>query len=355
VGSRPPTALIAKRNWLPVFVQHSYGLMSHNTTRESWRALAARHQRASTGRASWQIVNSVCLYLALWCAMAWTIRVSWWLTMPLVVLAAGIFIRVFIIFHDCGHGSFFRTAKANNVWGFLTGVLTFTPYQHWRRVHAIHHGTTGNLDSRGIGDVWTMTVQEYESATPSRRFAYRVARSPFVLLLIAPSLMFIFEHRLPRSGAGPRERRSVWLTNLCLLAFASLMTLVIGLLPFLVIQVTIIALAGAVGVWLFYSQHQFEGAYWRRTSDWSHNDAALRGSAFLKLPRWAQWITGNIGFHHIHHLDSRIPNYRLQECHESLQLDNEVSPLTIFRSLCAFGLKLWDEANGRLVRFRQSS
>ena len=320
---------------------------------ESWKPLVAPYQKANALRASWQVVNSVGLYVALWCAMALALTVSWWLTIPLAVLAGAVLVRVFIIFHDCGHGSFLTSRAANNSWGFVTGVLTFTPYAHWRWQHAIHHGTTGNLDRRGVGDVWTMTVREYRQAPWWKRIAYRVARNPIVLIGIAPLVMFLLEQRVPSSRAGARERRSVWWTNLCLLGMAIGMSAIFGFLPYLILQLTILAVAGGIGIWLFYSQHQFEGAYWTRGDEWSYADAALRGSAFLKLPRVLQWFTGNIGYHHIHHLSSRIPNYNLQACHDSHSLFEHVTPMTAFQSIRAFSLKLWDEASGKLVSFRQ--
>ena len=319
----------------------------------AWKPLVAAFQKPHAGRASWQVFNSVGAYIAVWCLMALTLHVSWFLTIPLAVLAGALLVRVFIIFHDCGHGSFFASRRANDLLGFMTGVLTFTPYAHWTRQHAIHHGSTGNLDRRGVGDVWTMTVREYRASPWWKRVAYRAARNPIVLLCIAPLFMFLIEHRVTKSGSSARERRSVWLTNVCLLALGFGLSAIFGFLPYLIIQLTIMAVAGAIGVWLFYSQHQFEGAYWARGEDWSYADAALKGSSFLKLPRVLQWFTGNIGYHHIHHLSSRIPNYYLQACHESHSVFECVAPLTAYRSIRAFSLKLWDEVNGKLIRFRQ--
>lgn len=319
---------------------------------ETWKPLVAEYQRPNAARAAWQVVNTIGLYVVLWVAMALALQVSWWLAIPLAILAGAVLVRVFIIFHDCGHGSFFASRTANNWLGFVTGVLTFTPYAQWRWQHAVHHGTTGNLDRRGVGDVWTLTVSEYRQAPWWKRVAYRVTRNPILLLGIAPLLMFLFENRLPSSQVGSKERRSVWWTNLCLVGMAFGMSVLLGFLPYLILQLTVLAVAGGIGVWLFYSQHQFEGAYWQRGDDWSYTDAALKGSAFLKLPRVLQWFTGNIGYHHIHHLSSRIPNYNLQACHESNALFETVAPMTVFQSIRAFGLKLWDEANGRLVSFR---
>ena len=320
---------------------------------ETWKPLIAAYQKPSAARASWQILNSVGVYIALWCAMALALSVSWWLAIPLAVLAGAVLVRVFIIFHDCGHGSFFASRTANDRWGFVTGVLTFTPYAHWRWQHAIHHGSTGNLDRRGVGDIWTMTVREYQQAPWWKRMAYRVARNPIVLLGIAPLVMFLLEQRLPSSRAGARERHSVWWTNLCLLGMAVGMSAIFGFLPYLILQLTILAVAGGIGVWLFYSQHQFEGAYWARGDDWSYADAALQGQ------RVPQAAPGPAVVHRQHRLP---PHPSPQLPHPELQppglprvppLFEQVTPMTVFRSIRAFSLKLWDEASGKLVGFRQ--
>lgn len=323
-------------------------------TNDPWRPHIAAYEKPSVARATWQLINSIGAYAALWCAMAWTIDISWWLTLPIALLAGAILVRVFIIFHDCGHGSFFASRRANAFWGFVTGVLTFTPFEEWRGKHAIHHGTSGNLDRRGVGDVWTMTVREYEASGWWKRMCYRIARNPVVLLGVAPLLLFLVEHRVPRRNANARERRSVWITTLFILGWGTGFAFAYGLLPYIIIQLTVLAIAGAIGVWLFYTQHQFEGAYWQTNDDWSYEEAALRGSAFLKLPRIMQWFTGNIGFHHVHHLSSRVPNYYLQACHESHPLFEGATRMTMLHSLRTFGLKLWDEASGELINFRQA-
>ncbi|MEZ6035904.1 MAG: fatty acid desaturase [Planctomycetota bacterium] len=321
-------------------------------TQPSWKQLVAAYQQPRTASAVWQLVNSVGSYLVLWGVMGWAVTVSWWLALPLAVLAGCLLVRVFIIFHDCGHGSFFASKRANDFWGLVTGVLTFTPYDHWRGKHAVHHGTTGNLDKRGVGDVWTMTVREYEASGWWRRLSYRFMRNPIVLLGVIPLLMFLVEHRVPNRRSNAREQRSVWVTTFSVVAMGAVASLLIGFLPYLILQLVILAIAGAIGVWLFYSQHQFDEAYWQRNEEWDFEEAAIRGSAFLRLPRVLQWFTGNIGYHHIHHLNSRIPNYNLQGCHDSHPAFQGVKPLTLWGSLRAFSLKLWDEASGELIRFR---
>jgi omega-6 fatty acid desaturase (delta-12 desaturase) len=318
-----------------------------------WKALLVHYQKPNALRASWQLVNSLGSYAAVWVLLWFSLQVSWWLTMPLAVLAGALLIRVFILFHDCGHGSFFASRRANDFWGFVTGLLTFTPYYHWRGDHAIHHGTTGDLDRRGIGDVWTLTVREYLESSRWRRFSYRLARSPIVLFGIAPLLMFLLLQRIPRAGAGRGERQWVWWMNLAVAAMAVGLASLFGVVPYLVIQLTVLLVAGAAGIWLFYLQHQFEDAYWERGENWDYAAAALQGSSFLRLPRIVQWFSGNIGFHHIHHLSPRIPNYNLERCHESDPVFQAVRPMTLLESLRALGLRLWDESAKKLVSFRQ--
>ncbi len=319
---------------------------------DEWKHLVARYQQPHRGRAIWQIVNSFGSYVALWVAMYWSLKLSWWCAVPLAVLAAGFLVRVFIIQHDCGHGSFFASRKANDFWGFLGGVMTLTPYHHWRWEHALHHATAGDLDQRGTGDVWTLTVQEYLESSRWKKFAYRLARNPFVLFVLAPLFLFLVLERFPSSKATRRERHSVWWMNGVLLAVAAGMCAIFGVVPFLVLQLTITAVAGCAGVWLFYVQHQFDDAYWERGPDWDYTAAALEGSSFYKLPKVLQWFSGNIGFHHVHHLSPRIPNYNLERCHQSDPLFHGVRPLTLFGSMKLFTLRLWDESTKKLVGYR---
>ncbi|HTT06732.1 MAG TPA: fatty acid desaturase [Steroidobacteraceae bacterium] len=317
-----------------------------------WRAMIARHRQPNAWKASWQLINSLGLYVLVWVLYHYSLRVSWWLVPPLVVLGAGLLVRTFIIFHDCGHGSFFASRLANDVWGCICGVLTFTPYYQWRGEHAIHHGTAGDLDKRGTGDVWTMTVTEYLHASGYRRFAYRLARSPFVLFIISPVVLFLVLQRIPDPKMGVRERHSVWSMNVALLLLGATLSTVIGLWAYLVFQFAILTLAGSAGLWLFYVQHQFEEAYWERGESWDYTAAALKGSSYFKLPRVLQWFSGNIGFHHIHHLGPRIPNYNLEQCHRSELLFRDIKPLTFSDSLRTLSLRLWDESSKRLVGFR---
>jgi acyl-lipid omega-6 desaturase (Delta-12 desaturase) len=312
----------------------------------------AKFQAASPWRARWQLLNSFVPYALLWFAMDRALAVSYWLMVPIALLAAGFLVRIFIIFHDCGHASFFKSKRANNLTGVIAGLLNLTPYRHWRWQHALHHGTAGNLDRRGSGDIWTLTVQEYLQCTRWKRFAYRLARNPIVLFLMAPLYVFVVHHRFAVSTAPKRERESVRLTNWALLGITLVMSALIGLKALLLIQFTVSVFAGALGLWLFYVQHQFEGAYWARTEDWNYAAAALQGSSFYKLPRILQWFTGNIGFHHIHHLSPRIPNYHLQLCHEADPFFETIKPVTLFASLKSLSFRLWDEKRNVFVGFR---
>ena len=317
-----------------------------------WRQIVAKYQQPATWRGIWQVANTLVPYAALWYLMFLSLSVSYWLTVPLVLLAGGFLVRVFIIFHDCGHGSFFKSRVANDVIGSLAGVLCFTPYYRWRWEHAVHHACAGDLDRRGTGDVWTLTVQEYLEASRWKRFAYRLARNPFILFVLAPLFLFLVIERLPSAKAGRRERLSVYWTNLLLVILAAGMSWAFGLKTFLLLQLMVIAIAGSAGVWLFYIQHQFEGVYWKRGREWDYAAAALRGSSYYKLPKVLQWFSGNIGFHHIHHLSPRIPNYNLEKCHRSEPLFQAVPAVTLLSSLKAFRFRLWDEHRERMVSFR---
>ena len=317
----------------------------------SWQQVVRGYQNPDLKRSLWQIANSLIPYVILWFLMVFSLRVSYWLTLALAIPAAGFMVRIFIIFHDCGHGSFFKSQRLNDAIGTLTGIITFTPYYNWRHNHAIHHATTGDLDRRGVGDVYTMTVMEYVAASHWKRLSYRVLRNPLVMFTIGPLLVFLIVNRFSFGAAGKRERNSVYWTNLALLVIVILAGFTIGLKDYLLIQLPILAIGTSIGVWLFYVQHQFEGVYWARHDQWDFYLAGYKGSSFYRLPRVLQWFTGNIGFHHIHHLNPRIPNYFLQKCHEENSLFREVEPLSILSSLKSLKFRLWDEDRNMLVGF----
>lgn len=318
----------------------------------AWKAIVARFQQPNARRASWQLLNTLGSYVLLWGIIYWSLSVSWWVTVPIAALAGAFLVRTFIIFHDCGHGSFFASSTANACWGFVTGLLTFTPFCHWRGEHAVHHGTTGDLDRRGVGDLWTMTVREYLESTRWKRFAYRLSRNPAVLFVLAPLALLLVLQRFPRRGATRRERNSVWIMNAAAAAMIVAMIGIFGAMPYIMVQVVILSVAGAAGIWLFYVQHQFENAYWERGADWDYATAALQGSSYYRLPRVLQWFSGNIGFHHVHHLSPRIPNYHLEACHRSHALFHAVRPIGLWQSVRNLGLRLWDESSKTLIGWR---
>jgi len=317
----------------------------------SWKAAVAGHQTPVLRSSLWQLGNSLVPYLVLWGLMVWSLNISYWITLALAVPAAGFLVRVFIIFHDCCHGSFFKSRRANHLVEFVTGVLTFSPYRQWGHLHARHHATAADLDRRGTGDIWTLTIQEYLEASRGKRLAYRLARNPVVLFVIAPLYLFLVEHRLPSRAVSKRQRRGVHWTNAALLAIVVLMSLTIGIKAYLLIQLPILMIAAAAGVWLFYVQHQFEGVYWERRQNWDYVKAALCGSSFYKLPRLLQWFSGNIGFHHIHHLSPAIPNYKLEKCHLENLPFQKIKPVTLWSSKKALWFRLWDERQRRLVGY----
>lgn len=324
----------------------------HKTATARWKEVVTKYQEPALRRSLWQVINTLVPYAALWYLMSLSLGVSYWLTGALALLAAGFAVRIFIIFHDCGHGSFFKSRKANDIVGFVTGVLSFTPYFHWRWEHALHHATSGDLDRRGAGDMWTLTVEEYRKASRWQRLAYRLARNPLILFVLAPVFLFGVKQRFASSKAPRRERHSVYWTNLAVLAMVTGLSCLFGLKTYILLQVGVFSVAGCAGVWLFYVQHQFEGVYWERRPEWDYCTAALQGSSFYKLPRVLQWFSGNIGFHHIHHLSPRIPNYNLERCHRAEPLFQTVKPVTLFASFKALTFRLWDEQRRKLVGFR---
>lgn len=316
-----------------------------------WREIVAKYQTPSVKPAVWQLVSTLVPLVGALILMYWSLSVSYWLTLALAVPAAGLTIRTFIIMHDCGHGSFLPSRTWNNVIGWITGILTSTPYAHWRREHAIHHATSGHLEQRGTGDITTLTVREYLGARPLRKIWYRIYRNPLILLVFGPAFLFI-KHRWPsRDIAGKREVWNVHLTNLALAALITTFSMLIGFKEFMLIWLPIFLLSGSAGVWLFYVQHQFEDAYWRGGEEWDYATAAVAGSSYFRLPRVLQWFTGNIGFHHVHHLSPKIPNYRLERCHKENPTFQKVVTLTLRESVRTLGLRLWDEESGRMVGF----
>lgn len=323
----------------------------------SWRTLVTKYQQPDLHKSTWQLVNSFGGLFLTWALMLWSLQVGYWLTLLLAFPAAGFVMRIFIIQHDCGHGSFFKARRANDTVGMVCSLFTLTPYKFWRKSHAIHHAHHAELEERGIGDVWTMTVDEYLAASWWMRLVYRVFRHPLFLFGIAPTANFVVLARL-HYGAEETwrhgERASVWWLNGALVIWFTLTSLLLGFGTVMQIFVPTIVIAATAGTWLFYVQHQFERTYWEHTPQWDFTLAALQGSSYYQLPRVLQWFTGNIGYHHIHHLSPRIPNYNLQACHESHELFQRVVHLTPRTSLQTLWLALWDEKSQRLVTFREA-
>jgi omega-6 fatty acid desaturase (delta-12 desaturase) len=325
-----------------------------HTTRNHWRRAVAPYERASLWKASIGVLTSVVPYIALTVAMYLLFDVSIWLTLALAIPAAGFLLRTFIVFHDCTHGSFLPTKRGNRRLGRLTGLLVFQPFANWGHNHAVHHGTTGDLGRRGQGDIATLTVKEYEARPWRGRLAYRLFRSPGVLLGIGPIWAMMIGPRFWTRKMRPRQIHSVWLTDVALLVLTGVIIWAVGPLPWLVVEMSTWIIAGTAGVFLFYVQHQFEDAYWETGEKWDYADAALKGSSYLKLPKFFQFFTGNIGLHHVHHLSAKIPNYNLQRAHDGIRIFADVPVLTFGEAVRSLRLKLVDPSGGRLVTWRQA-
>ena len=320
----------------------------------AWTRRLNRYRQASTGRSAVELAITAVPFAALWIAAWVALQHGHWWGLLLTVPAAAFLVRLFMLQHDCGHGAFFRHKPLNDWVGRLISIATLTPYDYWRGSHAIHHATAGDLGRRGIGDLVTLTVVEYLALPWRRRLGYRLFRHPAVIFGLGPTYVFLLGHRLPLDsmGGGWRPWLSTMATNLAIAVVVGGAMWVGGVGPFLLVQLPTSLLAGSIGVWLFYVQHQFEGTFWARSPSWSLREAALRGSSHYHLPGPLGWFTGDIGLHHVHHLNSRIPFYRLRQVlrdHPELDTDR----LTMAQSVRAFRLSLWDETAGRLISFRE--
>lgn len=314
--------------------------------------ILAPYQKANIRQSLAQLLNTLIPYIFLWGLMIYSIQFSYVLTLGLSVIAALFMIRLFIIFHDCGHNSFFPSTRTNKLVGFWLGILVLTPSEQWWRSHSIHHATSGNLDKRGVGDVKTMTMEEYLKAKWFKRLGYKFFRHPLVMFGLGPIFMFLIAHRLPLPNFGKKYTMSVVWTNLALLAIGTGLSLLIGFKEYLMIQLPVLYIAGAVGIWLFYIQHQFEEDYWERDEEWNYVASALLGASFYKLPKILQWFTGNIGYHHVHHLSPRVPNYFLEQAHENSPLIQKwARQINLGEGYRSLKLKLWDEPIRRMRGF----
>jgi omega-6 fatty acid desaturase (delta-12 desaturase) len=320
---------------------------------KDWIEIVSKYNKPDPVKSWWQILNSVGPYIVLWVLMIKTIGISFWLTLLLSVFAAGFLVRIFIIFHDCGHGSFFKNNLANRITGILTGLLVFTPYHSWHHDHKIHHQTVGNLDKRGTGDVKTLTVREYSELSRWQQLGYRFYRNPVFLFGIAPILLFTIQHRFTKKYMSVKEKLYVHLSSLGIITSIILLILIIGWKTFLIIQLPVLYIAAVHGVWLFYVQHQYRHVQWTDTKSWDYKTIALNGSSLFRLPAILNWFTGNIGYHHIHHLSPLIPNYNLKRCHCENRLFSEIKPITFFSAFESLLLRLWDERRQLLIRFNE--
>ena len=324
-----------------------------HANKTTWRTAVAKYQKSHIWKSIWQLCNTLLPFFLLWYLMYRSLDYSYWLTLALAVPAAGLMIRIFIIQHDCGHGSFFKSRAANDLIGSLCSILTLTPYFYWRKSHAIHHAHAGSLEHRGVGDVYTMTVKEYLQKSKWDKLKYRIYRNPLILFTVSPTFLFVILYRFyhPNSKGWKKERRSVHWTNLVIASLIIILSRIIGWQAFLAIQVPITILMSTIGTWFFYVQHQFEDTYWENQANWEYSLVGLQGSSYYKLPKVLQWFSGNIGFHHIHHLSPRIPNYLLEKCHTENPIFQEVVVLTLWSSLRTSLLSLWDEDQKKLVSF----
>ncbi|MFK4289332.1 omega-6 fatty acid desaturase (delta-12 desaturase) [Bacillus sp. RC240] len=312
----------------------------------------APFEKSTAKKSVWQIINTVVPFIILWYLAYKSLSVSYWLALVPSLLAAGFMTRVFIIFHDCTHHSFFKSRRVNRIVGTCMGVLTLFPFDQWGHEHSVHHATSGNLDKRGTGDIWTLTVNEYLAAPFRLRLAYRLYRNPFVMFVLGPIYVFLLKNRFNRKGARKKERMNTYLTNVLIVALVGLLCWAIGWQSFLLVHGSIFLIAGSIGIWLFYVQHTFEDSYFEEDKDWEYVKAAVEGSSFYKLPKILQFLTGNIGFHHVHHLSPRVPNYKLEEAHNNTLPLKNVPTITLATSLRSIRFRLWDEQNNNFVSFK---
>ena len=323
-------------------------------TIQALRKTLSQYARPDLRKAILQMLSALIPYFGLWVILVYMVKQKYPFAVigALILLVSLFLVRIFIFFHDCAHNSFFSSNRANTILGYVTGVLTFTPFRYWQRNHMVHHNTYADLDLRGVGDIWTLTVDEYHTASPMKQLGYRLYRNPFVFLGIGPGYSFLLTQRLLHQWEGKNERFSAAVTNVAILGILVAAGQTIGLRTYLLIQIPVFLIAGAIGVWLFYVQHQFEGVYWSRHESWDPVKAALLGSSYYKLPRALQWFSGNIGLHHVHHVLPRIPNYNLQQSYDESSIMQSVPPLNLRRSMKSLFLNLWDEKQQKLISFK---
>lgn len=320
---------------------------------KSLRKQMAPYEKSTTAASVRQMVNTFVPFFLLWILAYKSLNISIALTILFAVVAAGFLVRIFIIFHDCCHHSFFKNRRANDIVGTISGAMTLFPYRQWQHDHSVHHATSSNLDKRGTGDIWMLTVEEYLEASTKTKIKYRLYRNPFVMFVLGPIYKFLIENRFNRKGARKKERLNTYLTNFIIVGLITVLCLTLGWQSVLIIQGTIFMISGATGIWLFYVQHTFEDSYFEEDENWEYVRAAVEGSSFYKLPKLLQWLTGNIGYHHVHHLSPRIPNYKLEVAHENTPPLQNVPTVTLATSLESLKFHLWDEDQKKYVGFRE--
>jgi len=333
-------------------VMSAINLNKTETDDRSWEKIIKRYNQPVMARSLWQIVNSFVPYVLLWILMYQSLQYSYIFTLLLAIVASGFLVRIFIIFHDCGHGSFFKSSKANNFVGILSGIVSFTPYRMWHHHHRIHHATAVNLDKRGIGDVWTMTKEEYLNAPRRRKLIYRIFRNPFLMFIVGPLYVVFFQNRFTKKHMNSEDKWNMYLTNTAMLLLAIGISLLIGIKAYLIIQVPVILISHSIGIWLFLIQHNFDDIEWERNDSWDYKTAAFKGCSFLQFPALFRWFTGNIGFHHVHHLSPRIPNYNLARCHYENDIFSVIKPIRFLETFKFLNLHLWDEVNQKMIGFK---
>jgi len=325
-------------------------MLEQNT--KSLKKQVAPYEKSLTRDSIIQLFNTLAPFIALWYLAYKSLSISYLLTLGISIVASGFLVRIFIIFHDCCHHSFFKNRTANRIMGTITGVLTLFPYDQWAHEHSVHHATSSNLDKRGTGDIWTLTVEEYLAAPLTLKMAYRFYRNPIVMFGIGPIYVFLLKNRFNRKGARKKERMNLYLTNVLIVGSAALLSWAIGWQNFVLVQLPIFWISGSAGIWLFYVQHTFEDGYFEPDREWEYVKAAVEGSSYYKLPKLLQWLTGNIGYHHVHHLSPRVPNYKLEEAHNNTVPLQNVPTITLATSLASIKFRLWDEKKKNFITFR---
>ncbi|MET3195018.1 fatty acid desaturase [Bacillus sp. OAE603] len=327
--------------------------MSQQQNQKNLRKQIIPYEKSNLKASVWQMINTFVPFIILWILAYKSLSTSIFLTLIFDLAAALFLIRIFIIFHDCCHQSFFKNKTANKILGTITGIVTLFPFSQWKHSHSIHHATSSNLDKRGVGDMWVLTVEEYVSASVWTKLAYRLYRNPLIMFGFGPIYIVLITNRFNAKNAKLKERLNTYITNIAIVGLSALFCWQIGWENFLIIQGPIFFVSAALGIWLFYVQHQFEDSYFEEDENWDYVKAAVEGSSFYKLPKLLQWLTGNIGYHHVHHLSPRVPNYHLEDVHNNTLPLQNVPTITLKTSLSSLKFRLWDQENKKFISFKE--